>query len=234
MRKFIAVAGFLVFSLSPVWGEGLFHGLPADGDSVRFDLQVKMNIQGMEKEATGSLSMSSVGKASVNGNDCRWIEIKMMMMIEGIEQNTVAKVLIPESKLKVGESLLDHAVKGYLKEQDNVKEINDFKGEQAGPLPFFLSGPLDNPKKLEKEVTETGIGKLDCEGLRGSKTIDQGDKKVTMEMENRLNNKAPFGVVYSKMQFKLEANNQNIGEGTLTLRLIEIGKNAKSELPNNQ
>ena len=220
----LLVSGLLMGS---ALADGLFYRLPEDGSFARFDLQMKMERGGMEMNAQGSLQMSSVGKTAVNGEDCRWIEIKLVMDMNGKEETVLGKILIPEKHLKAGATPLEHAVKGFLKMPgQQTKELNDFKGNEAGPLPLFLSGPLDDLKKLPKEVIDTGIGKLECEGVTGMKAFEEGPNKINVRLENRLSDKAPFGLASSKMDFKTDG-----GGGTLTLRLLDVGKDAKSELP---
>jgi len=50
------------------------------------------------------------------------------------------------------------------------------------------------------------------------------------DLETRLHGKAPFGVVTSKMKVKISGQGpqQDI---TMTLKLADVGKNAKSEFP---
>jgi hypothetical protein len=46
-----------------------------------------------------------------------------------------------------GERPLDHVVKAWLKESDNEpEELKDTQGRRGGPLPVFLSAPLDDVK----------------------------------------------------------------------------------------
>jgi hypothetical protein len=50
-------------------------------------------------------------------------------------------------------------------------------------------------------------------------------------MENRLNEKAPFGVVSAVWKFERKQNGQAMGTGTSKLTLADINTTALSELP---
>ncbi len=234
MRRFLSAVLVLLCTMAPAVGDGLFYRLPDDGMSVKFDLQAKVDAKGQEKAVSGSLLMSSVGQADFNGEKCRWIEIKMMMEIDGQNDTTLAKVLIPEKHLKAGANPIENAVKGFIKMRDQQpQQLNDFRSPQAGPIPVFLCGPLQDEKKLSKEVIDSGIGKIECEGVTGWREFDQGQQKIRVNFENRLSDKAPFGIVASTMKFKIEQNAEVNASGTMTLKLVEIGKEAKSELQDN-
>lgn len=53
-------------------------------------------------------------------------------------------------------------------------------------------------------------------------------------LESRLHDKAPFGVVQSKMNFKVERDGNVRKSGVLTLNVLEVTQNAKSELPDQK
>lgn len=234
MRTFVLpILAGLVF-VTPVAAEGLLDKLPEDGAFVRFELNMSINMQGLgEKTHNGTLTMSSVGEKDVDGKPGRWLEIKQDVDVEG-EPNHITKALIPNERLKAGESPLDHVAKAWLKRGDTEpKEIIDFKGPEAGFLRLFFPGALKDAKKLPEEVIESKLGKLECAGHTGTSTFEAGDQKFEVTYENRLHDKAPFGVVSSRMSFKMFRNGQE-ATGTMTLRLVEVGKGATSELPAHQ
>jgi hypothetical protein len=141
--------------------DGLIFALPEDGTSVRYSLEMKMGRDGMEKSAGGYLTVSSVGKDTVDGQPCRWIEFKMLMDVDGKERAIIAKMLIPEKVLKRGENPAAYMVRGWLKQRDKAEELKDLLGSNAGPLPAFVGGPANDGKKLVKEELDTKIGKLE-------------------------------------------------------------------------
>jgi hypothetical protein len=234
MRALIVGLCAIALAGSAASADGLIYRLPEDGTSVRYALDLKVGRGGMEKSAGGFLAVSSVGKETVNNEPCRWIEFKMLFDIDGKEQIIVAKMLIPEKALKRGENAGAFMIRGWLQHRGQIEEFKDLQGARAGPLPAFLAGPAADAKKLPKEVIDSKLGKLECEGVTGTHTFDQGQEKVEFKHETRLNDKAPFGVVQSRMEFKVERNGMARESGVLKLDVLEITQGAKSELPDNK
>jgi hypothetical protein len=215
-------------------GDGLIYRLPEDGTSVRYDLDMKVGRDGMEKSAGGYLAVSSVGKEQVNDQPCRWIEFKMVFDIDGKERTIVAKTLIPEKALKRGENAGAHMIRGWLKQRDEAEELRDLQGSNAGPLPAFLAGAAPDAKTLDKKKIDSKLGMLDCAGVVGTHTFQQGQENVTIKQETRLHDKAPFGVVNSRMEFHIERDGVSRERGVMTLTILEVTQGARSELPENK
>jgi hypothetical protein len=237
MRPFIAAVCAIALATPHLQADGLIYRLPEDGTSVRYALELKLGREGMEKSAGGYLAVSSVGKETVNNEPCRWIEFKMLFDIDGKERIIVAKMLIPEKALKRGENAAAFMVRGWVSERgtpEAAKELKDLQNARAGPLPAFLAGPAADAKKLPAEVLETKLGKLECEGVAGSHTFDQGQEKVEYKHHTRLHDKAPFGVVQTRMEFKVERNGMAAESGVMSLQVLEVTQGAKSELPDHK
>lgn len=236
MRQLSLALLAFVALLAPVTADGLVYRLPTDGTFVRYDLEIKeQRGEGEGKTVTGSLTMSSVGAKEVDGKKCRWIEIKMVMKAGEREQVQIVKVLSPEEHLKAGSSAIEHMVKGWHGRQGKeARAIEGSKDRRLGPVPAFLCGPFMNSKKLPAEEIDTKLGKLSCPGVTGSIKLEQGKNIVEISFKNRLSDKAPFGVVSSHMTYKVESNGKTRDAGTLFLKLAEVGKDAKSELPESQ
>ena len=236
MRKVCILAAVSVVCLfsSTAQADGLIYQLPEDGAWVRFDLVITSERDGMERTMTGSLTMSSVGRTQENGEDCRWIEFKLQMKRNEAQRTTIAKVLIPEKFLKKGENPLEHAVRVWEKQGDNEpRELEDPQSPRT-PLPAFFSGPLKEVKKLDKEVVESKLGKLECEGLTGHNRFGDDQMEINVTYHTRLHAKAPFGVVTCRMDFE-EKRDGNVQEtGYLTLKLADFGEDAQSDLPGYQ
>jgi hypothetical protein len=214
--------------------EGLLYQLPDDGAWVRFDMEMSGQRNGMTQSMNGSLRMSSVGGAQENGEDCRWIEIHFTVNREGREFTTMAKLLIPEKNLKKGETPLEHVVRAWQKQgEQEPREFDNPEGPHS-PLPAFLSGPLEDVEKLEKEVVESKLGKLECAGVRGRLRVANDTMAVKVKQEARLHEKAPFGVVTCRMEYEIERDGAVQQTGTLTLKLAELGSGAESALPGYQ
>jgi hypothetical protein len=232
MRWSTLVALTFVLGASSARADGLIYRLPEDGTAVRFAMDFKVTHNGMEEMVTGELVQRSVGKVDVDGKPCRWIEFKFTIDKGGQQFNMLSKVLIPESALKAGENPGAHMIRGWMKSMDREpEELKDLNTPKAGPLGAFLAGPPTDAKKLAKETVDSKLGKLECEGVSGSLMIEQGNEKVAVKLENRLNDKAPFGVVKSRLEFQVERNGQARENGVITLNVTDVAKDAKSELP---
>jgi len=232
MRWSILVVLTFAFGATSARADGLIYRLPEDGTAVRFAMDFKVNHNGMEEMATGELVQRSVGKVDVDGKPCRWIEFKFTIDKGGQQFNMLSKVLIPESALKAGENPGAHMIRGWMKQMDrDPEELKDLNTPKAGPLGAFLAGPATDAKKLAKETVDSKLGKLECEGVTGSLMIDQGSEKVAIKLENRLHDKAPFGVVKSRMEFQVERNGQARENGVITISALEVTKGTQSELP---
>lgn len=234
MRQIIvsSVVLLLAMTSSAAYADGLIHRLPEDGASVTYKLDITMARGGESKTGTGTLRVSSVGQTTVDDEKCRWIEFTMVMNLDGLERTIISKLLIPEKHLAGGKTPIDHVKKCWLKQDDReVRQIDDVRGNRGGPLPVFLSGPLTDVKKLKPEVVESKLGKLTCKGTAGRLEFKQGKADSVADLETRLHDKAPFGVVTSKIKLTISREGRPQQDITMTLKLVEVGKNAKSELP---
>lgn len=228
----ITLVALLAIPSAATRADGLIYKLPKDGTSVEFEMKGSYERNGQTMEFDGTFSMSSVGKETVDGEACRWIEFKMVMKREGNEQTILSKVLVPEKQLAAGKSPISHVKKAWLKQGDREAKEVDLSGPQAGPMPALLAGPFSDAKKLEAETIDSGLGKLECKGVTGSTQFKQGSQDHKYTFTNRLNDKAPFGVVTSEMKFEMTRDGQQAGSGTMTLKLVKVGKDAVTEIPN--
>lgn len=232
MRRLFIVAVILAVPAS-ARANGLIYNLPADGAKAVYDMTMESKKRNMM--ITGTLSISSVGKAKAGGKDCRWIEVAMKMSFMGQERTITAKILVPEEDLGKGKNPFKNPQKGWLWMQGrDPKQIADFSGRDAGPLPAFLAGPLSEQKKLEPKEIDTGLGKLKCAGVTGKHTYKQANNDVAIDYTTRLSDKSPFGVAHTKMNLK-EMRDGNVREEVeLTFTLKSVGKDAKSKLPDKK
>jgi hypothetical protein len=238
LRLFLLSALASLVLLSPAKADGLLYRLPDDGAFVKFEMESSGHGKGEDKKTyKGTLTMSSVGEAKVDGKLCRWIEIKMEANTPG---DHIVKVLVPIDRLKPGESPLDHALKGWRKmigelNDGGLKEIANFKTMDAGAMPIILPGVLQDAKKLPKKVIDSKLGKLECAGHTGTHASEPArDHKSEITYETWLHEKAPFGVVASHVSAKTFQNGEYVRTWTMTLRVVEVGKGAKSELPDQR
>ena len=215
-----------------VRADGLIYQLPANGASVRYDTETTGSFNGQERMFKGSVTISSVGEATVDGEKCRWIEIRMMNKRDDQERVSIAKCLIAEKDLGRGKSPGEHVIRGWLKQGDGEPQaFSDFKSAQgAGRLAGYLAGPPQNPGELEKIEIDTPIGKLACPAVTGTRDVEQGNGTTTITFENRLHEKSPFGVVGAVWKFERKMNGQVVGTGTTRITLVDTGTTALSEL----
>jgi hypothetical protein len=138
--------------------DGLIYQLPADGTSVRYETEVTSTNNGRERMLQGSLTISSVGEATVDNEKCRWIEFKVVTKAERGDRITIAKFLIPETDLGKGTSPAGHILRGWLKQGEG--ELAVTPGRCPVILEPHMAGPAPNVKELEKTDVDSPLGKL--------------------------------------------------------------------------
>jgi hypothetical protein len=216
-----------------VHADGLIYQLPANGASARYDMETTGSFNGQERTFKGSITISSVGETTVDGEKCRWIEFRMMNKRDDQERVTVAKCLFPEKDLGRGKSPGEHLIRGWLKQGDGEPQpFNDLKSAQGGGrLAGFIAGPPQNPGELDKMEIDSPLGKLACVGVTGNREIEHGNGTTRITFENRLHEKSPFGVVSAVWKFERLMNGQLAGMGTTRITLADTSTTALSELP---
>jgi hypothetical protein len=245
MRAFFFAALVGLLMSSPSFSDGLVHQLPTDGSSAYFSMELTTHQDGKSSSLKGSLTISSVGRAVVNGQPCRWIEVKTITDDGGASAELqLRKLLIPEKYLTAGQSPLEHVAKAWaLKASVRRTEKGiDFKAVAKGEprqvkdptqsltlLTLVLAGPLRKAKALREASVASGLGSLQCEGIAGE--IPFGG--VAASVESRLHAKAPFGVVSWEVRVRVKADPKQ-ERARITLKLVEIVRNAKSEIPDAQ
>jgi hypothetical protein len=239
MRPNYACFGTLLLAVfaPPARADGVLYRLPEDGAWVRFDVTMTLNeADGDQGSGTGSLTMSSVGRTQLGGEDCRWIEFHLHTTVaDGAakdEDDMIAKVLIPEKHLNAGNSPFDHLARGWLKwENNDPVELRQAPFGHGSLAAALLAGPPEDAKKLDKQRVQSKLGELDCEGTTGTATFEDGESRLAITDHTRLHEKAPFGVVACRMDFKVSRNGQVQSSGTMALKLADLGTGAESELP---
>jgi hypothetical protein len=172
MNKPLKTAVLLVLSVaflsSTANADGLFLKLPEDGTRVSYTMKITGSTAPPEG-VTLSLTISSVGKVEHKGKPCRWIEIDFLQEFMSMRQNSFKKLLISEAELKKGGNPIGHLVKAYRKQGDSpAVEDKNAASNRNGIFPILLAGPVKDAKKLEAVTLETGLGKLESAGLKGT------------------------------------------------------------------
>ncbi|MGE5193891.1 MAG: hypothetical protein ACM3U2_15455 [Deltaproteobacteria bacterium] len=234
MRKCI-LAGLLIATglAQPARADGLIYQLPEDGGQVRYDMEIA--IAGQEQSVKGSMTVSSVGQVMENGEKCRWIELKMITQDAGQDRVAISKALIPEKHLGKGKSAAENMIRAWIKDAETeVVEIRDIKAPQAALLRAFLAGPPRNPGELEMIEIDGKLGKLECAGATGEMETESDIGTIVINVENRLHEKAPFGLVSAVWKFEIKNNGQVAVAGTFKLTLADTGATALTELPDRK
>ncbi len=238
MRIRIAIAAVVAGLMLPnlAWSDGLIYKLPDDGASVTYEMKVKAGPNGNEVEQTATLRISSVGVELVGNDKCRWIEIRLSLERNGQEQIVLSKALIPEKHIGKGKSPGENLVRAWIKMgAQDVVELKDLSQPQAGALSAFLRGPSATAKKLDPITVENDkLGKQECAGEQADYEFDQGANHIELSFEHRLSDKAPFGVLASKMNFTTKRDGNIVEKGEATFKLTDVGTSALTELPNNK
>ncbi len=236
--------------------DGLVYQLPADGTWARFTTatDAEMDLDGKLKQAisaTGTLSISSVGKVTRNRQDCRWLELKAEGKNEALYPQLILKMLIPESHLQRGKDPLAHSRLTFFdpKPMDEKKApgVESFIDDGFNRIQYEIDRfrdvfprPLSNAKSLPKETIETPAGKFaDCEVLSGINYYDgplvmDGRSTFKATYQIAIHSDSPFGVV--RMQFQIEGREFGDDDEVVrfkakkSLLLAETGKGAVSVL----
>jgi hypothetical protein len=232
MRNSLLSVFILMMLAALARADGLIYQLPPDGTSARYDTESTATVDGQERTSKGSLTISSVGKAQVDGEDCRWIEIKSITRVNDTDRISITKCLIPEKFLAKGQSPGEKIVRGWSKFGDNdVQELRDTAGPRGRLLPFYLAGPAAVTTDLDPIEVESKLGKLPCKGVSGEQEFQRDNGSVGIKFENRLHEKAPFGLVSARWQIERRVNGQSMGQRTIKLVLADVNTTALSELP---
>ena len=234
-RLLLATVAACTLAPSVLPADGLIYQLPDDGTWARYDLKFTMVRGDQRREATGTLRVASVGKASADGKDGRWIEFRLdLMPPDGNEQTIIAKVLVPEEQLAAGKTPIDHIARGWIK-LPNDREPQALNDDNRGPLPIFLAGPGRDHQTLEAtKIENTKLGEIEAAGDSGTIEYQEQTRQLAAKYETRRHEKAPFGVVSMSVEVESEQNGQRAPDANATLTLAESGDTALSDLPNQR
>jgi hypothetical protein len=236
---------------------GLVYQLPPDGAWVRFDLRHRgtlkvefppdakapealKNAPPLPYEGSGSLTLSSVGRAEVNGETHRWLELKVDVEVSGRlptpqkpegadhkeQRHIVLKLLVPERRLAAGEDPLAHVRRLYFKDGERQPEL--VEDDKAKQYEIDRFRPLF-PEPAAKAATSPGqvlstrhkeLGRLTCDKLAFQSDYAgplargrRGWWSWSGEHEVWLSEKTPFGVAALKLTGASDEWSKAKGEG---------------------
>ena len=211
--------------------QNLLSQLPSDGTSARVLMEFKTVEPEKDMAATGTLSISSVGKETVDEQPCRWIEIYYSVAVNEREIKITEKLLIPEKYCQAGQAPLAHVVKAkaYIQRGNrDPQPLADALDAFVSPIPLLLFSSLENNQPLEKKLVESKLGELPSAGTKGDFKYQKGERQVTCQVTTWQHPKAPFGIVQAELK------NIKIGQQptfSISLTLNAILKNTRSRFP---
>lgn len=209
---------------------GLIEQLPADGTWVKFDM-ITIDPRMRPEPESQTLTMSSVGAVTVDGAKCRWIELKIVLKDDGKPQDLV-KFLVPEQFLTAKEDPMCHVLKMGRMDGAKFAVWSDKPAIRKVPYHMFLCGPLANVVSLPNVTVETKLGNLDCPIVTGRYEFAvSGILSLRGTFENQLHKNAPFGVVAMRVKIEMMQDGDAYEPTTWSLKWIDAGTNAKSEMP---
>jgi hypothetical protein len=225
------IIGACVLGPEMARADGLLYQLPKDRSWARFAFQYTAKADGTEQAGRGTMTMASVGHVREGSEACRWIEFEMRLKDGETEHIWIRKLLIPEKYLKQGENPTEHVVRGWTKsDNEDVERAVPIHGR----WPAYLAGPFKDERKLDKQLVESRLGELQCEGVTGWIQYKEGDLSTKVKFETRLHEKAPFGVVRSRLQFEVTRDGKVQQTIDATLELTDFGTDAKTALPDHK
>ncbi len=231
-RVYLIATLLLILPTATGRAEGLLYQLPRDGAWAQYDLDCTAKAGDVQKTVTGTMRISSVGRATVEEQPCRWIEVELNVgtVVDGkeVKNDRICKLLIPEKWLAAGQSPLDHVVRAWWQPESGapVEKLRDPRATDT-PLPVILSGPWQDVEPLAKAQIACPFGKLSCIGSAGTLKLPlHGGSAMNCKLESRLNPESPFGVVSSHWLLETPG-------GTLewNLKLAKRGPKGESKLP---
>ena len=221
----------LLWITTPVAAQNLLSPLPSDGTSARFLMEFKATGDDKEMAAIGTLNISSVGKATVDQQPCRWIELYYAVTVNNREIKVTEKLLIPEKYCQAGQAPLAHVIKAkaYIQRGNRDPEpLADALDALVSPIPIVLYGSLEDQQPLAKKTVESKLGKLPSEGLKGNFKYQKEGRQVTCQVTTWRHEKAPFGIVQAELS-DIKIDQQPAFSISLTLNAVL--KNTRSRFP---
>jgi hypothetical protein len=205
---------------------GLLYRLPEDGAWSRYEFSAA-------GVSSGTLTLQSVGKATVDGKPCRWIEGAMDW--GSPESLAIGKFLIPEQDIGA-EKPLAHAIRGY--QRDGKRTATKTEHPEDGLWGMILSGPPRDAKKLSKtEELKWEGGTLGCDAYESRETVEDRIAKLRIAHHVLTHRDVPFGVASHRLDAEV-LKSHSVGAVILPTPMLWtfVGKggNAKSVLPERQ
>jgi hypothetical protein len=184
----------------------------------------------------GTLTLRSVGRETVDGAECRWIETETSIEFQRGGATTqvgeVLKLLIPEKFLAADQNPRAHVLKAWKKDREGVREL-DLKGTDAREvegMDELFHARLPGAKRDEGIEFKAPGGTFRCARLNAKSTSKRGNSDVEFTTETWLTDKVPFGVAGFRQSKSRSTNGVSQGARTMELKFAESGTDAKSAI----
>lgn len=220
---------------------GLLQKLPKDGSWVRYHIIRKNERPGKIQETSGTMTIRSVGRETVNGEPCRWIEIQMEEETGKIKTINVQKILVPTKIFTKGKTVAKKVIRGWKKRnKDDPQKLNISAISDDITILLLLPDPSRETQTIkEKKVINYQKGKLEVDtGIAGSLILDQSanpNKKVSSSFIffYWIHDKVPFGTAGGDWNITIQRDGIALGNAKMTFTLEDFGTDAKSAMPNH-
>lgn len=254
MKQLFIAASFVLLLVIPVFAQDVesanaekliqvapIYSLPEDGTWVNYDI---LYVDPKGRPTDGVMQVSSVGRPSVRGERCRWIEVSINAV--GMVQRTGSFLIQEDAYLKRG-SLENSVIEAYHREgpQGSVRRLEG--RELAEYFTMGIRGDLKQVSSSQDFVT--GLGTVSTRnysthGFRrlgspangstdGGSTIDEQEREEPLEYRCWLSDEVPFGIARFEVWATVPSDNAAETEGKLLFRATakEAGDNSQPKMP---
>ncbi len=213
----------LILMAGTLHAEELSRQLPKQTAWVRYHMTEKWD-DGTER--TYQFEIHLFGPTITEKQSYRWIELKIRD--DASKGWNILKWQISEDDLKRGGAALSNSRRAWRKRPDGQPKQFHLD-ELFARLYLFSPPPLEGAKLTgEKESIDWQQGKMECEIA----TVRKKDKFLYDEADTvyqlKLNRRVPLGVAGAV----LTVTDSTGTKGTIEYSLLDMGENAKSEIPN--
>ena len=214
---------------------GLVQSLPKDGSWVRFYMELKI-AEPQKIEISGTYTIRSVGRTTVNGKPCRWIELHIEQTQNGKATRTITKVLIAERDFRPKSKRRLKIIRGWIKKNEN--DPHKLPESDYDQFAFLLSTPLkDRKAHHEVNVIDYQKGQLTIKsGVIGKYVMKVGtdapaNSGLAVTQSIWSHSSIPFGTAALQLEMQAQEGKVFGPKMTMTFTLLDYGVGAKSALP---
>ena len=153
-------------------------------------------------------------------------------IIEQIPDVMASSLKTSEVQDSAADDSVENRVRGWIRMGPD-RDVEELTENNLGPIPAFLANPLTDVQQLEAEIVTSELGALPCPGLSGNTEFAERTSTNKVAYQTRRHEKAPFGVVTSRMAIEVQRDGINTESLDMALALRDFGTAAVSELPNH-